>query len=84
MKDGKIEQSCIIEGGISDNQIYNMQIEDVELSGGFYNNRMESVIFKNVLLMGEKGFKGSEKGNICMNCDTKGLTFVEDNLRFLD
>lgn len=84
MKDGKIEHSCIIEGGISDNQIYNMQIEDVQLSGGFYNNRMESVIFKNVHLVGEKGMKGSDNENIFVNCDTKNLSFVEDSLRILN
>ncbi len=83
MKEGKIEHSCIMEGGISDNQIYNMQIEDVELSGSFYNNRMESVMFKNVHLVGEKGMKGSEKENIFVNCDTKSLSFVEDSLRIL-
>ena len=83
MKEGKIEHSCIMEGGISDNPIYHMQIENVELGGSFNNNRMESVTFRNVHLVGEKGMKGSEKENILVNCDTENLSFVEDGLRFL-
>ena len=78
MKEGKIEHSCIMEGGISDNQIDHMQIEDVELGGSFNNNRMESVTFRNVHLVGEKGI------NILVNCDTESLSFVEDSLTAAD
>jgi len=81
---GKIEHFCLAgQQYITRNQIFDMQIEDMQIWGEFFNrNQMENVVFKDVVLTGKKGEVGSKEENIFINCDTKGLTLSEGTLGF--
>lgn len=60
-----------------------MQIENVKIWGEFFNqNRLENVMFRDVVLMGNKGEAGAKQENIFIDCDVKGLTFAEGTLGF--
>ena len=80
----KIDQLCLAgQQYITGNRIFNMQIENMKMWGEFFNqNRIENVIFKDVVLTGNKGEAGTKQENIFIDCDVKGLTFVEGTLGF--
>jgi len=78
---GKIEHSRIVKTSISESQFTHMQMEDVEIRGGYDENRMESVIFKNVVLRGSMGEESvNNQKNIFVDCDTEGFTFIKESL----
>ena len=79
---GKIEHSSIVRGSIKRIKISDMHMEHMQLRGNFYQNRMESVVFKDVSLVGNMGDTGTEKENIFVDCDTDEFIFKEGSLGF--
>lgn len=79
---GKIDHCSIAEGYVSEIKVSDLQIEHVQLNGAFEQNRMESVIFKDVLLVGSMGEAGSEAENVFIDCDMDGFMFKEGSLGF--
>lgn len=81
---GRIDQFCLAgQQYITGNRIYNMQIENMKMWGEFFNqNRIENVVFRDVVLTGSKGEAGTKQENTFINCDVNGLTFAEGTLGF--
>lgn len=69
---GKVEDFRFTGNQILANEISNMQIKDANLNVALIKNKMENVIFENVIL------KGYDKENTFTNCDKSGFTFIQD------
>ncbi len=74
IKGGAMERILYKNDDISYNEFSDIQIEDMELvvdaELGFFDNQLNSVIFKNVKL------KGLMEDNEFVNCDTSGFTHI--------
>ena len=74
IKGGAMERIFYKNDDISFNEFSDIQIKDMELvvdaELGFYDNQINSVVFRNATL------KGPMEDNEFVNCDTSGLTYI--------
>lgn len=67
---GKIEHFRFAGNQIMKNTFSNMEMKDVDLNVALIDNKIESIIFKNVKVM------GYNKDNTFINCNTNDITFL--------
>ena len=80
---GRVENSSFVGQVMDGCQITHFQMEDVDMKLMLIQNRLENVIFKNVMLNGYMSSKNTKRENIFNKCDTGGFGYTEELSGFL-